>query len=178
MYCSQCSQPIQPQQAHCTVCGAPTGLSAGPGVPPAPMYRVTRHLHTLGILWAAYAAYVLLGWMVAVTFLHGLFGMSPMSHGWTMGGPWMMGHFPFFVPWLLPLLTVFLVLRALLSLAVGVALLTRQSWGRTFAIVMAVLTVFKLFLGTALAVYTFWVMFAPNAQQEYEQIAANANAGR
>ncbi|MGC9293073.1 MAG: zinc ribbon domain-containing protein [Acidobacteriaceae bacterium] len=175
MYCSQCGQPIQPQQAHCTVCGAPTGMGAGAGIPPAQMLRVSRHLQTLGILWTAYAGYTVLRWMLAVTFLHGFFGGG---HGWPMGGPWMMGRIPFFGAWLLPFITALLVLRAILSLAVGIALLTRQPWGRTFAIVMAILTVLKLFTGTALAVYTLWVMFGPNAQQEYSQIAATSSANR
>ncbi len=74
--------------------------------------------------------------------------------------------------WLLHLITIVVFTRAILSLAVGVALLTRQPWGRIFAIIIAVLTLIKPLLGTILAIYTLWVLLERDADQNYAQLAA------
>ena len=73
--------------------------------------------------------------------------------------------------WLLHLITVLVLARAVLSLAVGIALLTLQPWGRIFAIIIAVLTLIKPVLGTALAIYTLWVLLSRNADRDYAQLA-------
>jgi hypothetical protein len=139
--------------------------------PPYLAGRVRRHLHTLGILWIAYAGYSVLQWLVAYSFLHGL----ASGHAWfqNMGVPWMHGMpmIPSGAFWWLPMVTVFVTLRGILSVATGVALLTRQSWGRTFAIVVAILTLIKPITGTALAIYTLWVMSGPISHLEYAQIS-------
>ena len=180
MFCRQCGKPIG-QQAFCTACGAATGMGSPapgpvpvpPGMPPALLAgRVRRHLHTLGILWIAFAAYSVVTWMVAYTFLRGFFG----GHAWfmNMGAPWMHSApaMPSAALWWMPMVTVFVTLRAILSLATGIVLLTRQPWGRVFAIVVAILTIFKPITGTALAIYTLWVLWGPFSQMEYERIGA------
>ncbi len=85
-----------------------------------------------------------------------------------------MGYGPFHPGgWLLEFITVMVLARAILSLAVGIAILTRQSWGRIFAIIIAVLTLIKPILGTVLAIYTLWVLLSRNAEQDYAEIAAS-----
>jgi len=165
MFCSQCGQPIA-AQPHCPHCGAPTGFT---GVPPLPASRVARHVHLLGILWTAYAAYLVLAWLLFLPFLHMAFGGGHwMSSG---SDTWMMA--PFHPDgWLLHFIAIVVFGRAILSLAVGFALLTRQPWGRIFAIVIAVLTLIKPILGTILAIYTLWVLLERNADQNYAQLAA------
>lgn len=171
MYCSQCGQAVG-AQPNCPNCGAPTGFVGAPtripvGVP-LPVSRVARHLHTVGILWTAYSAYLVLRWLLVLPFLHMALG----------GGRWMAASdtwmFTPFHPggWLLHLITIVVFTRAILSLAVGVALLTRQPWGRIFAIIIAVLTLIKPLLGTILAIYTLWVLLERDADQNYAQLAA------
>ncbi len=85
-----------------------------------------------------------------------------------------MGYGPFHPGgWLLELITVMVLARAILSLAVGITILTRQPWGRIFAIIIAVLTLIKPILGTVLAIYTLWVLLSRNAEQDYAEIAAS-----
>ncbi len=148
-------------------------------MPPALLAgRVRRHLHTLGILWIAFAAYSIVSWLVAYTFLRGFLG----GHAWfmNMGAPWMHGAptMPGVALWWMPMVTVFVTLRGLLSIATGIALLTRQAWGRTFAIVVAILTVLKPITGTVLAIYTLWVLWGPFSSVEYAQIAAEGTEER
>ena len=82
-----------------------------------------------------------------------------------------MGYGPFHPGgWLLEFITVMVLARAILSLAVGMALLTRQPWGRIFAIIIAVLTLIKPILGTVLAIYTLWILLGRNADQDYARM--------
>jgi len=172
MYCSACGQAIDAYQPYCPRCGRQVTPIATAPAPPWVWTRVHRHVHTLGILWVVYAGFILLAWLAALPFLAGVF------HGWM--GPWNMGHmhegfnFPFSrLPWFVPLITVVLTIRAILSAVAGVALLRRASWGRVMAIVMAVLALIHPILGTILGIYTLWVLVPGMSGQEYEQMAVS-----
>lgn len=174
MYCSKCGQPIG-SRPLCPSCGTPTGIAGtAPGMPFYYGGRVVRHLRTLGVLWIVFAAYVVLHWLLVLPFLHAVFGNR---NPWMAGSnPWMYGFHP--GGWLLHVIAVTIVVRAILSLGVGIALLTRQPWGRIYAIVIAVLTLLKPFLGTILAIYTLWVLLCRNAGSEYDQIVLSGDVGR
>jgi hypothetical protein len=170
MYCSACGQPIDPYQPFCSRCGRQVTPIAAPAPPPWIWTRVHRHIHTLGILWIVYAGYTLLTWMVAIPFLSGMFhdwGV-PLGHGWD-------GFtFPFErMPWLIPMITAITAVRAVLCLVTGIALLRRAHWARPLAIVAAFLTLIKPLTGTALAIYTLWVLLPSASGQEYDQIATS-----
>ena len=164
MFCSRCGQPVG-SQPQCPHCGAPTGVSS---IVALPASRVAKYLQSLGILWTVFAVYSVLRWMLVVPLLRHVFGNRMWMPGMEMGyGPFHPGG------WLLEFITVMVLARAILSLAVGIAILTRQSWGRIFAIIIAVLTLIKPILGTVLAIYTLWVLLSRNAEQDYAEIAAS-----
>jgi len=73
--------------------------------------------------------------------------------------------------WLLPVITVVLAGRVVLCVVTGIALLRRAPWARVLAIVTAFLTLIRPFTGTALAIYTLWVLLPGASGQEYDQIA-------
>ena len=128
MFCSACGQPMDPYQPVCSRCGRQVMPIATATPPPWIWTRVHRHVHTLGILWIAYAGWTLLHWFVAVGILSGMF------HDW--GFPF--GHgfdgfygFPFaHMAWFIPLVTTILLARAILCVVTGIALLKRASWVR------------------------------------------------
>lgn len=169
MYCSACGQPVDAYQTVCSRCGRPVTPIATPTPPPWVWTRVHRHLQTMGILWIVYAGWQLVGWLIALPFLSGMFhgmdGWGPMHEGF---------NFPFgHLPWFVPLITAILVGRAILCVVTGVALLRRERWGRVLAIVTAILTVIKPITGTILAIYTLWVLLPGLSGQEYESIASS-----
>lgn len=171
MYCSACGQAMDAYQPYCPRCGRQATPIATATPPPWVWTRVHRHVHTLGILWVVYAGLVLLLWAAALPFLAGVF------RGWS--GPGFHGHgfygfpFPFeHMPWFVPLITVVLTIRAILSAVAGIGLLRRASWGRVMTIVVAVLALIRPLLGTALGIYTLWVLAPGMSGQEYEQMAA------
>ena len=148
MYCSQCGQAVG-AQPNCPNCGAPTGFVGAPtripdGVP-LPVSRVARHLHTVGILWTAYSAYLVLRWLLVLPFLHMALG----------GGRWMAASdtwmFTPFHPggWLLHLITIVGIYAA--PFCVGREEPADCSLGNAIsAIIIAVLTLIKPLLGTIL----------------------------
>jgi hypothetical protein len=168
MYCSLCGQPIDPYQPFCPRCGRQVTPIATAPPPPWIWTRVHRHLHTVGVLWIVYAGYTVLTWMMAIPILSGMF------RGWGFGHGWDGFVFPFErVPWLIPMITAILAVRAVLCLVTGIALLRRTTWARPLAIVTAFLTLIKPITGTALAIYTLWVLLPSLSGQEYDQIAAS-----
>ena len=58
--------------------------------------------------------------------------------------------------------------------ATGIGILQYRSWGRILAIVMSVLILFKFPIGTAIAIYAFWVLFSEEGRQHYQHFAARS----
>ena len=169
MFCSGCGQPIDPNQQFCLKCGRPVPQVA-PVVAPTPWFytRVHRHIQSLSVLWIAYGVWTILGWLLAMSFFAGMFGGY---FGHWHHGPF--GEFPFGnLPWFAPLITVVVIGRAILCFATGIALNRRTPWARILAIVAGILTLIKPITGTALAIYTLWVLLPSPSAQEYEQMAA------
>ena len=81
------------------------------------------------------------------------------------GGP------PPFVRPLLMLIACALLVKAIIGIAAGVGLLQRQPWGRTLGIVLGIISLFNVPFGTALGIYTLWVLMSPNADQEYKALS-------
>jgi uncharacterized membrane protein len=141
--------------------------------PPMPMRipvsRVPRHLQTLGILWCVFGAYRLFAGLSAVFFVRlaamGRFGGSewPFGHSGPFGPHWM-GAF-------MPIIFTFIIALAVLALLVGYGLLVRKPWGRTLAIIVAILSLMRIPFGTALGIYTLWVLAPSESGAEYDAIA-------
>ena len=178
MVCHACSAPVSEGSSFCSSCGArivaaPPMYTAPPVQRrvPMPMPRVQPHLQTLGILWCVFGAYRVIGGLIGIFVLR-VITLRNFNGGWPFGdhlgsfGPapgWMAAFFP--------LIAGFTAITAGLALLVAYALLTRQRWGRTLAIIVAILTLFKPILGTALAIYTLWVLVPALSGAEYEEIA-------
>jgi hypothetical protein len=130
--------------------------------------RVQRHLQTLGTLWCAFAAWRVVEGLLGFFFVK-LFVFRRWHGDWPMhgGGAW------FAAPWmhLLPFIVMATALSALFAAFVGWSLLTRRTWGRVLAIVAAVLALFKFPFGTALGIYTLWVLAPTVSGIEYDSIA-------
>ncbi len=170
MYCSACGQLNAPNATICSKCGrAMHTVVAGAPVPvPAPVMsdRVERHIQTVSILWLIYGFMGVLGWFVAIPFLTGIFGMGhgfPFHHrGFPFTG------FPF--PALIPFITVMVLLRSGLEILTGIALIMRVRWGRILAIVVAILSLMKIPFGTALGIYTLWVLLPGESGYAYDRL--------
>ena len=68
-------------------------------------------------------------------------------------------------------LGVFLSATAVIELAAGWGPLERRPWARMFAIVIGCLSLVSFPFGTALGIYTLWVLASAGADAEYERLA-------
>jgi len=187
MYCGHCGTQVQEGQKFCSRCGRPVaGPAAAPAVPSAaasasppsaagygavppvtgyaaspPRPRVACHLRTLGILWIVVSAFRILPALWLLAFGH-------MSH---MGFPFMPRQLPFFVGPILGGLGIFLSATAVIGLAAGWGLLERRPWARMLAIVIGCLSLLSFPFGTALGIYTLWVLASAGADVEYDRLA-------
>jgi hypothetical protein len=64
-----------------------------------------------------------------------------------------------------------LVILAAGGVCVGLGLMQRAPWARTAAIILGVLALFHPPLGTALGVYSLWVLLADERGEEYRLLA-------
>lgn len=186
MVCQACGNAVATEVRYCPKCGAqvvaasPVPPPPGPpsAYPPAypPVYamqgpRVQRNLQLLAILWCIFGAYRAIAALVAVSVLR-VFAMRRFGgHAWIWGPRF---HGPFGPHWMVPLLpfvTIVTVIAAVLAFLVGFGLMRRKPWGRPLAIVMGILMLLKFPLGTALGIYTLWVLAPAASSMEYEAIA-------
>jgi hypothetical protein len=124
--------------------------------------RIAGHVRLLGILWLASAAVHLIPGFFLLAFFHrGSGGILPPEA-------------PLFINGLLHMVGVFLLGMAVASLLAGWGLLERQPWARTLAIVLACFSLIKIPFGTALGIYTLWVLLPAASEEEYRQIARAA----
>ncbi len=141
----------------------------GYGSPYLPRLRVTRHLQVLGILWCVYGAYRVITGLLGMFFLQA-WATRGFGDGWPFNGH-MSPQFPAaWMSYIVPLIAVTTIIAAALAFLTGFALLSRRSWGRTLAVVVAVLALFKFPLGTALGIYTLWVVAPRESGLEYESM--------
>jgi len=155
MYCNFCGNALYENQTVCSKCN--NAIARG-----ASTDRMEHHLKLLGILWIADAVLHVIGGCVLLIVANTIFARS--SDG---------DHPAFLHPLLIGIAFVVLA-RAAGSLIAGFGLFERQSWARPLALVMAFLALINVPFGTALGVYTLWLLMSPQADIEYRRLAASA----
>ncbi len=154
MYCDRCGTNLQGDVRFCPTCGRNFGAAPAP---PPQVSRVSGNLRTLAILWVVYSAF---------RILPGLFLRSMDSYGWPF-----MYNTPFFVHGIVRTVGSVFVITGVAGLIAGWGLMERQSWARILAIILAFLSLIHVPFGTALGIYTLWVLLPASSEQEYQRIA-------
>ena len=163
MFCDQCGAPLQAGQPHCSHCGKPV---VGPGQ--LRRRRVEEHIRLVGILWIAYSALHVVGGAVLLVVAHTLFGRSLHMPN---GPP------PEITEWLRPLIAFFgylILAKAAAGFIAGWGLLQREPWARTVALVVGFVALLNVPLGTALGIYTLWVLLPAQSDEEYKALSVAA----
>jgi hypothetical protein len=155
VFCERCGSQITAGSAFCPGCGrALEGGSAtlAPG-------RIARHIQVLGILWLVLAAFRVLPGLVLV-------GLA------AAGAAFLPPEVPAFVHAILPAIGAVFLFTGAVGIVVGWGLLAKQSWARMAAIVIGAINLFDLPFGTALGIYTLWVLVPAASEREYRAAAA------
>ncbi|MGH9378402.1 MAG: zinc ribbon domain-containing protein [Terriglobia bacterium] len=162
MFCANCGAKLAEGQNFCSSCGRTAGSVP---LPPPPLSaargRVERHLRVLGVLWIVWAV---------VRLFPGI--------GLLFYGRFVLPVLPFeFRDILLPFAAIagaYFLAYAAACFLTGWGLMQRRPWARILAIVLAILSLVHLPLGTALGIYTLWVIVPAESEVEYRRISGPA----
>ncbi len=165
MFCDQCGAQLQAGQLHCSRCG-----KAVLGPQQVRRNRVQEHVRLLGILWIAYSVLHVFGALfllfVGRAFVSGAFHFPNQPQ-----------EFPQFLQLLRPFITFLawvLVAKAAAGVIAGWGLLQREPWARILALVVGFIALLHPLLGTALGIYTLWVLLPSQSESEYKALATAA----
>ncbi len=179
MFCSNCGAAVHAGMKFCNACGKPleapaqaipmsAAVATGPSAAPSPgaltptpakaRARLGKHLKVLGILWIVFSLLRLIPGIFLFFFKGLLSGFMP--------APARM----FFLP-VAGFIGVLLMGTSLAGVAAGIGLLERRTWARVLAIVIGIIYMIHIPFGTALGVYTLWVLMPNECEQEYRRMA-------
>ena len=164
MFCNQCGTPLQSDYNLCPKCGQAVTRAITPVTAATNPSRLQEHLKTLGIFWMIVGGLVLLP-ALAVT----VFGTAA-----TMIVPFHDAMLHTVGPFLTLIIGGTLLVLGGGGLLVGWGLIKRRPWARIVAIILGVLALFHPILGTALGIYTLWVLLSHDAENQYEQLSRAA----
>jgi len=165
MFCDKCGAPAQAGQRFCSRCGKEfAGVISF-----ARRNRVAEHIRLLGILWLALSALNAVGGLV-------LFGLANtvFLHLHELGAP---ADVPSgFLHSLFATIGILILAKAAAGFLAGWGLLQRAPWARMLTIILAFFALFNIPFGTALGIYTLWVLLPASADAEYEEQVRSVGA--
>ena len=120
-----------------------------------------KHLDILGYLYLALGALGVLGALFVFLVLtgSGLLADDPDAAAVTSGVGVIVG--------------IVILVLSLPNLLAGYGLLKRHSWARGLALVLGFLNLFQVPIGTALGIYTFWVLLKDEAASHFTGTATS-----
>jgi len=166
MFCDKCGATVQGDQRFCSRCGKEFAPGTMMGFPRR--NRVAEHVRLLGILWLALSALNAVGAVVLFILANTLFARLPEISG----------H-PESTAWLRPFLAVIayiIAAKAAAGFFAGWGLLQREPWARLVTIILAFLAMFNIPFGTAVGIYTLWVLLPAESDAEYAEQARSVGA--
>jgi hypothetical protein len=157
MFCNRCGTELQSGSIVCSRCGR----RLGDPVRAIAQSRLERHLRTLAILWIAIGS---LFFIPAIGLLIFGSGVRFVLHN--------REPFQALFPLFLYVAGSTLAVLAAGGVCVGLGLIQHRPWARTAAIILGVLALFHPPFGTALGVYTLWVLLADDHGDEYRFLSS------
>lgn len=172
MFCDNCGSPVNPGQNFCSKCGKRLDARVNtpvPGTPVSPanapvrfaQSRIEKHTKILAILW------------LAISILGLVRGL-----GIVFGGGIAMHFIPFpmraFVWPVAGVIGTFLLAGSIAGFLAGLGLLNYRPWARTLALIVGVISLIHVPFGTALGIYTLWVLLPGDSEREYRRLAHSA----
>jgi hypothetical protein len=178
MFCDKCGTQLSPGAQFCSSCGKSVGsvpvrstIPATAAVQPSCDTRVRRHIQLLATLWLVNG--ILRFAEVGSIFIAGQ--MLPFLLGWGLGGRY--GTWPFnFLPFGLYSIGALLAIFGVAHLILAWGLFQREPWARVLGLVLGFLALLRPPFGTALGIYTLWVLLPEHSGQEYERLSRATTA--
>ncbi len=166
MFCDGCGGAVQAGQAFCSKCGkqiiGPVAMAV------SRRGRVEDHIHLLSIFWFAISALNGVGGLFLVILANTLFPhlreMKDVPPDVPIG----------FLTALVSTIGIIVLAKAACGFVAGWGLLKREPWARVVTLVLAFISLINFPFGTALGVYSLWVLLPGQSQQEYDALVAQA----
>lgn len=165
MFCDACGTQLDEGQNFCRACGKPVGAPVTPAAPVAarpPAPRVAANLRVLAILWIARGVLWILPAIFLMSLSHMQFPSDVPPEAQTFLHPFLNA-----IGWLL-------LLGGIASFVAAWGLMERSPWARLYAIILGAINLIEVPLGTALGIYTLWVLLPEKSEEEYRELAARA----
>jgi hypothetical protein len=162
MFCEACGTQLQPAQHFCSNCGKPVSPNPFAATRATGGGRVARHIHVVSIFWLIFAGLHVLAGLIILAAGNLLF--QALEHGSYAD--------PLFVRPIVNVIALLIAGKGLLAAAAGIGLLKRAAWARGLTLFLAFVSLFELPFGTALGIYTFWVLRSSNSEHEYRALVA------
>lgn len=179
MYCDRCGTSLTSGSQFCSSCGKPVFLGAiAPAAPAASSMaegRVRQHIHPLATVWLVSGILRLLsvGWFMVfgrmfIPFFRGWAGPVVWHFGrtWNLDSLFSTGLFS---------LGIFLGFFGILHIVLAWGLFERQPWARVLGLVLGFLALLRFPLGTALGIYTLWVLLPEESSREYDRLTRHSS---
>lgn len=167
MFCDRCGAMVQPEQRFCSRCGKEFFAAIAPAHPLP--NRVQEHIRLLGLLWLALSALSAVGGLVMC-----LLASTLLAHLHEMGAPPQMPTG--FLSSLFTMIGVAILVKAAVEFFAGWGLLRHEPWARMLTIVLSFLALLNIPFGTALGIFSLWVLLPAQSEREYEQATRGAGA--
>jgi hypothetical protein len=178
MYCDVCGRPFNSGTRYCSSCGkqlmtgpAPRTMPTTAAARAAGDGRVRRNISLVAGFWLANGIFRLIevgGMMIfRRLFFQDAWGW-PGSGRWPFGGSF--GFSPFWMGGIFSA-AILLALVGGLHLLLAWGLSERQPWARILGIVVGFLALIRFPFGTALGIYTLWVLLPERSGREYDEMA-------
>jgi hypothetical protein len=167
MFCDRCGATVEPDQRFCGRCGKE--FSGTTAIAQPRPNRVQEHIRLLGILWLALSAINAVIGVVLFIIANTIF-----AHLHELGAP---PNVP--APFLRSFfcaISIIILAKAAAGFFAGWGLLRREPWARMLTIILSFLALFHIPLGTALGVYSLWVLLPAQSEREYELATRSAGA--
>ena len=159
---------MQPDQRFCGRCGKEFSGAL------APAYRlpnrVREHIRLLGILWLALSVLNAVAGIVMFVIANTVFAHLHELEGVPSDVP------AGFLHSLFTTIGVLILVKGALGFFAGWGLLRREPWARMPTIVLSFLALFNIPFGTALGIYSLWVLLPAESEREYEQAISSPAA--
>ena len=155
MFCNRCGTQLQPDFGQCPNCGR----RAGDPVRALAQSRLEGHLRTLSILWMVIGGLFMIPAVLLMLFGQGVHLVIHDQQPW-----------PAFFAALVYVAGSTLLILAVGGVCVGLGLKQHAPWARTAAIILGVLALLHPPFGTALGIYTLWVLLADEHGDEYRYL--------
>jgi hypothetical protein len=130
---------------------------------------IEKHITVLGILHIVMSSFALLAGIIILVIFSGVGvlltqvdSVDAMEGQAAAGIIFLLGT----------LLAGLLLLISVPGIVAGIGLLRRKEWSRILAIILGFLNLLNFPLGTALGIYTLWVLFKPEAIEYLRKPAA------